>query len=312
MFKKPKQSIQAGLSVLGDHLTVAVVKHEKNKQPQLVDTLDLPINADSGLKEQLEKASKQLKLNKVPCICVMEPGSYSLLQVESPNVNTEELKSALRWKIKDLIDFHIDDATLDVFELPVSTRTGSTKMTNVVVARSALIKDQVEALHSAGIEPVAIDITELALRNIAHTDPELNAEPCTTMYALPDNIFIEVTDSQLLYLSRNIEAQFHQLSAPVDDEFSGWGDSSGFEMLNLEVQRSMDYYESHYGRGAASELRIYKHSDSDDGFIEYAREQLPFRISTVPLNNIVSDVESIDKTILPGYLPAVGAALRAI
>ena len=44
----------------------------------------------------------------VVATCVMPLGSYNLLQIEAPKVPPEELRSAVRWRVKDLIDFPID------------------------------------------------------------------------------------------------------------------------------------------------------------------------------------------------------------
>ena len=37
---------------------------------------------------------------------------YQFLHVEKPQVYKQEFQSALRWHVKDLIDYHIDDVAL--------------------------------------------------------------------------------------------------------------------------------------------------------------------------------------------------------
>lgn len=239
----------------------------------------------------------------------MEPGSYSLLQIEAPNVNADEIKSALRWKVKDLIDFHVDDATIDLFEMPGAGRDGAAKMMNVIVARTTWIQQHINKLHAADIEPHAIDITELALRNIAQTCLEQDSDPCAAVYILPENIYIEVIDNTTLYLNRNIETHFQQQAD--DANSSAFLDTSSHELLSLEMQRSMDYYESHYGNGPAFELRVFQKLDDNDDFIRLANEQLPFKVNSVSLSDYIQGIEHIDNHLLPDYLPAIGAALRA-
>lgn len=309
MFRRNKQTLQAGLSFADQHLTVTLIDGRGDSY-ELVDAVQLDSGGERTVDEQLRQVKKQFKLNKIPCVCAMEPGSYSLLQIEAPNVNSDELKSALRWKIKDLIDFHIDDATIDLFEMPASERSGSTKMLNVVVARTTVVRERVDTLHAADIEPIAIDITELALRNIGRIGVDAGASPVAMMFMLPENVYIEIADSQLLYLSRNIETNLDQLSAPDKSDFAGWGDTSGYEMLSLEMQRSMDYYESHYGQGPAREMRIYQKPGDDNEFIDFARDQLSFNISTQSLADTIAGIEQIESANMPSYLPAIGAALR--
>jgi len=242
----------------------------------------------------------------------MEPGSYSLLQVESPNVKADEMRAALQWKIKDMIDFHVDEATIDLFELPLTARSGSgsVKMLNVVVARSALIRRRVELLHAADIEPRAIDITELALRNVAQACMRGESTTHAAMYLLPHNVYIEIADCDSLYLSRNIETSLAQLASSSGSDGSSWSDSS-HEMLSLEMQRSMDYYESQYGNGPAAEMRIFQKIDNDDTFVDFARQQLSFKINTESIQDFIPGIEQLEEHMLPDCLPAIGAALRA-
>src|SRR5450759_3913424 len=51
---------------------------------------------------------------------LLAPGEYQMLLVEAPNVPTEEMKTAVRWKIKDGLNYHIDDATVDMVRIPAS------------------------------------------------------------------------------------------------------------------------------------------------------------------------------------------------
>ncbi|MEM7293100.1 MAG: hypothetical protein AAF420_06865, partial [Pseudomonadota bacterium] len=233
-----------------------------------------------------------------------------------PNVNPEEMKSALRWKVKDLIDFHIDDATIDVFPMPASARSGSAPMINAVVARTSLIQQRVDLLHSLDIEPEAIDITELALHNITRTTLEQDSVPIAAMYLLPDNVYIEVSDPGALYLSRNIAASLDQLSEmPVADD-NGWqttdyDSTSNAEMLSLEMQRSMDYFESHYGKGPANDMRMFQSIGEDNQFIDALGRDLPFRVRKESLSEAIPGVGNINTADLTHYLPAIGAALRA-
>ncbi len=52
-----------------------------------------------------------------------------------PAACDNELRAAVRWRIKDLIDFHIDDAVIDVFEMPAHARGGPNRMMYAVKAR---------------------------------------------------------------------------------------------------------------------------------------------------------------------------------
>src|SRR3954469_12405527 len=66
----------------------------------------------------LERAGRDLSLNDYQCATLLGPGDYQIVVVDAPNVPRDELKSAIRWRVKDLLDFHVDDATIDVLDIP--------------------------------------------------------------------------------------------------------------------------------------------------------------------------------------------------
>ena len=309
-FGQGKPSLQAGLFFQLDSLAIALVERGKGGYPQLLEAINLPIATDTAIELVLKDVKKEYQLHKTPCVLVMEPGSYSLLQVESPNVNADEMSAALHWKIKDLIDFHIDDATIDMFKFPATARSGSVDLVNVVVARTVTIQRRVNLLHSVDIEPRAIDITELALHNVAQACMESESAASAAMYLLPENVYIEIADKDSLYLSRNIESNLAELAMFDNSNNTNWG-STIHEMLILEMQRSMDFYESQYEKGPATELRIFQKIDDGGAFVEFARQQLPFKIETASINESIPGIEFIEEHLLPDCLPAIGAALRA-
>src|SRR5450756_1442903 len=62
---------------------------------------------------ELQQAAQEYELGRYRCATLLHPAEYQLLMVDAPNVPREELKAAIRWRVKDLLDYHIDDATMD-------------------------------------------------------------------------------------------------------------------------------------------------------------------------------------------------------
>ena len=54
-----------------------------------------------------EKVAKELRVDRYHCATLLQPGDYQLLAVETPVVPRDELKSAIRWRIKDMLDYKI-------------------------------------------------------------------------------------------------------------------------------------------------------------------------------------------------------------
>ena len=74
---------------------------------------------DAAEPKSLERVAREFGAKRFQCTTLLKPQQYQILLVEAPAVKREELKSAVRWRIKDMLDYHIDDATIDVLDVPV-------------------------------------------------------------------------------------------------------------------------------------------------------------------------------------------------
>lgn len=89
---------------------------------------------------------------------------YQLLQVPAPAVPPEELRAAVRYQIRDMVDSHLDDITLDTMQ--VGDPQQSTGQLYVVVAKNALLHELMQLSQTAGWTTAVIDIQEAAQRNL--------------------------------------------------------------------------------------------------------------------------------------------------
>ena len=67
---------------------------------------------------------------------VVDADNYQIVQVEAPEVLLSEMRAAVRWRLRDAISFKVDDAAVDVFEIPESARRTQTRMLFAVAARA--------------------------------------------------------------------------------------------------------------------------------------------------------------------------------
>ena len=297
------KNLQAGLSISHGHLSVAVVDRQNKDKPSIISLAALPCNNAKEKDASLLAACKQFQLDKIPCVFVLDTDDYSLIQTEAPNVEKDELKSALRWSIKDMLDFHIDDATLDAFELPRPTRQGISQMIYAVAARSSLVKATVDPLLDAGIKLSTMDINEMVLHNIAATQAESDEDITATCFGLEGESYIVISSRNQIYLCRHIADNLWQSSPQFTDNAEP---VKNYDLLALEIQRSLDYYESHYGKGAVSRLLIF-HGDGDtpepDSFF-----QVPTR--RIDLKQFIDGLSGYSPNEIMACLPALGGALR--
>ena len=138
--RKPKANALVSVCPAADGIALAQVERETGTSPALGLCLFHQLAVTESYDLALNKLVKIHNLDRYSCTSIMDLGSYNLLLVEAPDVPPPELRAAMRWRVKDLIDFHIDDAVIDVFEVSEEQTSGRNRMMYAVVARSAAVK----------------------------------------------------------------------------------------------------------------------------------------------------------------------------
>ena len=236
----------------------------------------------------------------------MPAGQYQLLLVEAPDVPAEEVGAAVRWRIKDLLDFNLDDAVIEVFDMPEQSNRGQKPMVHVVATRRSSVQQQVELLEGAGLALDVIDIPELGIRNIAALLPQ-DADGVAFLHLAEDDGILTVTQQGILYVIRRIEIGRRSFRE-VEDLYGGHTEL--LSEISLEVQRSLDYYESHYDRKPIADLVLGPGLELGS-LPDSLREQLGLNVHVLDLGELFDMPAPVPADEQGSCLFAVGAAMRA-
>ncbi len=232
---------------------------------------------------------------------VLDAADYQLLLVESPDVLAAELKAAVRWRLKDIIDFPLEEAVIDVFGIPEPVRRTGAKMMYAIAAKRQAIQDHLLSVKAVTPRFDVIDIPELALRNLAAQLPE--AESGLILLWLNErSAQLLVFKGSTLYLARTV--QFTQQKGP--NASAGLPD---VDAIALELQRSTDYFESHYEQSPISHLIIAPHNGHADMLAAELVNQTAMRIQTIDLSRALTVVPEVNQASRSTIL-AIGAAMR--
>ena len=258
--------------------------------------------------EPLLAAVNRRDLRPVPCTALLRPGDYSLVMVDSPDVPPNELRSALRWHLKDLIDFHIDDAVIDVFAVP--DRDGHAgRRVYAVAARRERVQHLVNLLDAVGCNLTTIDIPELALLNVASRLPEDDGGVALIAFGA-DQGLLTLTRGGELYFSRRVDCGTARMLAANEGEMLTPALEAVLDGLTIEVQRSLDFYERHFGQSSVSALVLSPIAGLGEQVCRYLEAQLGVRTRWLdPMTECGLEEAASPEASLFG-LPAIAAALR--
>ena len=291
-----------GIGIHSDGVCIAQVFYKNGRRP-LLSAFDFhPWHAGESQEKTLARIATDYGLKRAACTTVLDQAEYSLLLTEAPDVPVEELRAAMRWRVKDLIDFHINDTTLDVFDVPGERVAGRARQMYAVAARSAVIQKRVDQLDAAGINLQVIDIIELAQRNLAALLPE-DARGVALLSFTAGAGLLTITKQSELYLSRNLDIGLDALTQSENP-------SDYFDRIVLEIQRSLDYYDSHFRQPPLAGLVLTPMSRPVPGLEEYLRANLSMNVSIMDLTQLMDFRNEFDPAARARCLITIAAALR--
>ena len=292
------------IAVQPDGVAATSVKRGLEGKPFVRFAHFLPGQADAGV---LEKAGREGHANAFRCATLLGAGEYQLISVEAPNVPKEELRTAIRWRLKDILDFPVDDATVDVLEIPVDVGSGARAQQSVfaVAARNSVIKPRQQLFLDAKVDLSVIDIPEMAQRNIsAMLEPEGRGVAMLS-FGL-DGGLLTVSFRGELYLSRRVDVSLDLLLDPDHDR-----KHAAFDRITLELQRSLDHFERQFSFISVSKLVLAPSEVS--GLDEYLSSNLYMPVESVDLASVFDfsrTPELLDKALQGRFFLPLGAALR--
>jgi MSHA biogenesis protein MshI len=311
--KRVKHKGLASVALTSQGVGVARIERVEGRPPRLHGCSFESLADEAEAEAALARLIETHDLDGAPCVALLEPGAHSLLLIEAPDVPAEELRAAVRWRIKDMIDFHVDDAVIDVFEIPGQDAPGRARLMYAVAARASAIQHQVDLLDRLQMQITAIDIPEMALRNVAALLPE-DRSGVAQLQIMDEGGLITLTKQSSLFMSRNIDIGMRLLqqaaAQPLDEDGSSPHLERIFDRIVLEIQRSLDYYESHFAQGTIGSLVIAPMCQEIPGMVSFMAANLGITARVLDLNALLDCDEKLSESKQAMCLPAIGAALR--
>ena len=223
----------------GGEITLAHVVRRRDSRPE-VCLLDRFV-VEASEREALKRLRSARSLKSCTCTTLMAEGEYSLTQIDAPQVPQEERKEALRWAIKEMVAYPVDSACIDVLDVPsAGLPQGRSAGVLVVSAAESAVRSRVAPFEAAKVPLAAVDIPELAQRNVAALLEDEN-RGLAFLRVDESGMMLTLTFHGELIAVRRGEMNTRQLNGADADERA-----RVMERLVLEVQRSLDNFDRQY------------------------------------------------------------------
>jgi MSHA biogenesis protein MshI len=233
---------------------------------------------------------------------VLHPDIYKIYFVDRPEVEESELRDAIRWKIKDLVDIPLDELVVDAFALPGDVYGGVQKKAYAVTIGRGRMDKIVSMLETSGVNIKDISISELAVENLIKRSYEDDgASAVLRMRAAGGTL--NLSDGGFLYLTRSLECGISMIEMG-DGEVR----QEGLDSLLLEIQRSLDFYDSQLGKGRVRRFLMAPTRVDHSKIGRYLESNLGLNVVSLNVNDLFEVDEDIPGEIQAYCFAAIGAA----
>jgi MSHA biogenesis protein MshI len=263
---------------------------------------------------------------------------YQVLQIEAPAVEPEELRTAARYQIRDMVDMHLDDLTLDVLRVGDDKVRAATHLF-VVAASNTMIREVMgigQALHCT---VRVVDVQDLAQRNLQSAWARSNGTPERANAALvvtdDDQALLTISAGEELFYTRRIEvgtgfirAGWADSAAPQPaaetesalmasgaDVAAGLGlgmslaDTDRAQRLVVEIQRSLDLWERTWPMLMLDSISVFAGERSDE-LARWLGQELGQKVATLDVSALFPGFEGGSETDRMLCWPLLGGLMR--
>jgi len=291
--------------MMADRVDVSHVQPARDGKPEV-------LLCDSYRKEgdevaTLSRLRRELQLDRYRCTTLLRSGEYQMVQVEAPRVPPAEAKQAVRWRIKDMIDYPVEAATVDAVFIPAAGGAGSASpQMFAVAARNDLIAATMKRFNEAGVPLEVIDIPELAQRNLAQRYEEEGRALAFLGFDESGGL-LTLTCGGELFQYRRIDSPLAYSSDAGSEPRQGL-----YDRIVLELQRSLDHFDRQFRHMSVSRVMISPVPGAEE-MRAYLAAHLDVPVAVLDLSRAV-DFPHVPELREPERqarcLHAIGAAMR--
>jgi MSHA biogenesis protein MshI len=290
------------INLLIDRVDVCHVRAAGRARPEI-------LTCDSFRKEgddttTLRRLRRELHLDRHRCTTLLKSGEYQITQIDAPDVPRAEATGAARWRIKEMIDYPVETATVDAVFIPDGSEARNAQML-VVSARNEAIAATIKPFNAADIDLEVIDLPEFAQRNLARW-LELPGRGLALLSFDERGGLLTFTSEGELYQSRRIDLSLKSFEGNAESR------KGVYDRLVLELQRSLDHFDRQFRHVTVARVMVTPVPGADD-MREHLASNLDVPVAMIHLSEI------LDFPLIPELhedarqaqcLQIIGAALR--
>ncbi|HEX4584376.1 MAG TPA: hypothetical protein VH183_06070 [Burkholderiaceae bacterium] len=214
-----------------------------------LEAVDLRDQREQAAAEQLARSGI---LHNAPVNLVLSAEHYNTYPLPTPTVPQAEMRDALRWKLRDVLPYAPEDAAIDFVRLGHGADSNTPDTLFAVAAPRRAVAQAVAPLLAVGADVQAVDIAEMAQRNLLTRLP--GAEEGRALLGLDESssALLTVVHQGALCFARRIQIPRSLGAEDEDPEHVA-------TRIATQVQRSLEVVERQSGLAPVRTVWIGPH-----------------------------------------------------
>ncbi len=292
-----------GVARAGDRVTAAGVG--TNAEGQLSLSWMRTLQAE-GMPAVIRSVQRAWGAKLPRSVLALDRGDYTLVATEAPEVPREEWREALRWQLKDQVNYPVDNAIIEVLPVPETTQVRASHASIVLIAPFDAANQNYLESSDEGHDWLAHEVPETALRNLCALG-EVEGKAHALMAFGDHYSMLVITCGGELLMARTIEV------ALTHEGESDEGGAGAIGRAGLEVLRTLDTFERIHSQAQLAHVSVSL-PPGFEGAMEVLADLVyqplkPFHLADHLDCSKLGDV-STGQSATFAELCAVGAALR--
>ena len=250
------------------------------------------------LSKLLQEDVEKFQLAGAECALILMPSQYQLLQIDAADVPLQELAKALKWRLKGLIDYPLNDIAVDACLIPPHGVANQRKKAIVSVTPLSALKQKLALLADVYLQVKIVSVAELGLVHICGLIPNLFS-PQIVVSIEDTTCRLHIIYQNALYLERILRVKLKELE----------NNQQEVEHLVLEIQRSNDYCLSELKIPEPKVILFTPQFINANLLLQYLKESAikPFQI--IDVNTIMSPEVALDTSGQTTGIYSIGGAV---
>jgi len=289
-----EKSISVGLSIHSDVVRMVVLQRN-GVNYDCVKHREFPLNNEEQLPALLTSIIEKNNLRSALTSFVLPSSRVQSTQIEHEDLPASDVQAALPWQVKELISIPPQDMICDYIDMPLQP-FGQTAKAQIVATSRQYLEKICAPFHQVDAELSHILTEQFAVAKLQLTQ---DAAQLTFIQEPKREGMLLILKNQQICFARKIRGTDAILGMPLEQLQMG-----GTDNLSIEIQRSIDYYESQLKQPPIKDVFVALETEHASFIIDALNKSLPVKTKLFPFDDIINQTE-----LQQAYIPALGAAL---